>query len=98
MPPNVKHPYTGSVQLQWQRDSNGVHYAYLVRKAKYRAGAPYDVREPFAWVRPVLRSDGLFSDGIGYVVSRGGFDDLMTFDTLDAAHLHVESLFALELN
>lgn len=96
MPPNVRHPYTGSAHLQWQRDANGVHYAYKVRKAKYRAGAPYDVREPFAWVRPTYNANGVFVDGHGFIVTRGGFEDLMTFDTLAAARLHVESVFALE--
>lgn len=96
MPPKLKHPYTGAAQLQWQRDSNGVHYAYRVRKAKYRAGAPYDVREPFAWVRPTYNANGVLVDGRGFIVTRGGFEDLMSFETLDAARLYVESLFALE--
>lgn len=49
----------------------------------------------FATVRKMLDGNGLLQ-GDGYAVSRGTFDDLREFDTLEEAKLYVESIYELE--
>lgn len=92
-----KHPHIGKPILRWDCASNGVHVALVEQDAKYKTGRSYTTRETFAQVRPTYNSAGLLHDLDGaYVVTRGAFDELRSFDTLSVAKTYVESLYALE--
>ena len=96
----VKHPTTGSKPtLAWEVGavSRTVHSAYTVQIAKYARGNPYEVKTPFATIRPIMMPTCILGKGdTGWVVTRNSFDDIATFPTLSEAKVYVESLFALE--
>jgi hypothetical protein len=92
-----KHPHIGQPELQWAVASNGVHAAFVIQEARYKTGRTYQTRETFAQARPTYNGAGLLHDLDGaYVVTRGSFDELRSFDTLAQAKLYIESLYALE--
>lgn len=95
MPPPVKHPYTGKVNLQWER--LGVTWSALTeRSAQYRRGSLYTVRETFAFIRPAYNYAGMLDENGGWVVTRNSFDEIRSFETFEEAKIYVESIFALE--
>lgn len=92
-----KHPYTGKPRLSWGVNENGVHTAYVERDAKYKTARQYTTREMLAMVRPTFNGAGVLHDLEGrYVVLRGAFDEIRSFDDLSTAKVYIESLFALE--
>ncbi len=93
--PILTHPYTGPAVLEWEETQPGMLRAIVSRPASYKRGSKFDVRKAFAFIRRSLDGNALL-EGDGWVVSRGGFDDLTMHPTLAAAKLHVQALFALE--
>lgn len=73
-----------------------IHVATTKQQAKYRRGQAYEVREPFAQVRPAYNIAGLLDSKGGWVVTRNTFDEIREFAALPDAKLYVEALFALE--
>jgi hypothetical protein len=70
--------------------------ASVNRTAKYQRGQPYNVREPFATIRPAYNDAGLLDESGGWVVTRNSFDEIRSFATIEEAKIYVHSLFALE--
>ena len=96
---HVKHPTAGTPTLVWDVGlvSGMVHIAHSVQTAKYARGNPYEVKTPFAAIRPIMMPTCILGQGdTGWVVTRNSFDDIATFPTLSEAKVYVESLFALE--
>ena len=92
-----KHPLIGQPNLVWDTTHTGVHVAYVIQDARYKTGRTYQTRETFAQARPTYNGAGLLHDLDGaYVVTRGAFDELRSFDSLAQAKVYVESLYALE--
>lgn len=92
-----KHPLIGKPILVWDVAPNGVHTAFVIQDARYKTGRTYQTRETFAQARPTYNGAGLLHDLDGaYVVTRGAFDEIRSFDTLPQAKVYVESLYALE--
>lgn len=94
----IKHPYINKPALVWDWTSHApAVIVYVERHAKYKRGLPYEVRTPFATIRPNYNAGGLLYDFSGsHVVTRNSFDEIREFDNLLAAQAYVESLFALE--
>jgi hypothetical protein len=96
------HNYVGPPTLHWEpgpaANMHGVHWiAQSWRPAKYHmTQQPYTVKSNFAYLRPAHDANGLYSARAGWVVSRGGFEDLAHYPSIDEAKLYVEALFALE--
>ena len=49
-----------------------------------------------AVVRPAAAGDGLLDEHKGWVVATASFEDVVHFETKDAAVRHVEAMFALQ--
>ena len=96
------HNYTGPAALHWvagdTEHMHGVHWiAQSWRPATYHISkSTYMVKTNFAYLRPAHDANGLINAKSGWVVSRGGFEDLAHYPTIDEAKLYVEALFALE--
>lgn len=84
-----------SWELVWTIPTPGVHLAE--ERAVARGNQLHRVVQSrhFATVRNAYGADGYYI-GDGYVVSRGSFDEIRQFDTIEEAKLYVESLYALE--
>lgn len=91
----IRHPFIGHPKLIWKDLGDGAYVATVRREAKYRSGRPYDVDLWFAIVRQAYAGDGLVTDS-GWVVSRKGFAQLRTFNSLAEAKHFVESLYEFE--
>lgn len=92
----IKHPTTGKPELVWELQDLSIHVASTTQQAKYRRGQAYEVRAPFATIRPAYNISGLLDSKRGWVVTRNSFDEIREFADIDAAKLYVEALFALE--
>lgn len=94
------HNYISPATLMWVSGEGGAPWvAQSWRAAKYHAkGTQYTVKYNFAFLRPAHDANGLISSRAGWVVSRGGFEDLAHYNTFDEAKLYVEALFALEMS
>lgn len=99
------HNYVGPPTLHWVPGTpdNGKQCTHWIaqswRPAKYHhSGSPYIVKSYFAYLLPAHDANGLISARSGWVVSRGNFEDLAHYPTIDEAKLYVEALFALEMS
>ena len=97
------HPYVGRPKLEWVRRNFG-YEAVVVRRAKYRSDSDYTTREIFAFVRnrdqaqlslmlPIFEDDDVAKP---WLVVRNDFGQVVSFDKLAQAKLHVEAMFNLE--
>lgn len=82
--------------LEWVETDHGVMVARKVLVNDRTSRRMTKLHTTFATVRPQFNADGLYANGVGYVVTRGTFEDLRSFDSASDAKVYVESLFALE--
>lgn len=76
--------------IDWQLRADGGYDAYHYLKFRSKK-----LRMWYGTVRPAVNAGGLADSTRGWVCSGHSFDDLVHFDTLTQAKLHIEAIAAL---